>query len=75
MQLRLTICWRILNNDFMKKKLKVFGFSLLIIVGVANILDGLASISNKERAPISLIPGFLFLIIGIRGVVRVFKKN
>jgi|1048.fasta_scaffold53372_2 hypothetical protein len=59
----------------MKKILKVLGFSVLIILGAVNILDGLASISSKERAPISLIPGIIFLAFGIIGVARVFKKK
>ena len=58
----------------MKKILKVLGFSVLIILGAVNILDGLASISSKERAPISLIPGIIFLTIGIRGITSTSTK-
>lgn len=58
------------------KILKIVGLSIFILFGLANLINGLASISDpKLGKPISIIPGILFSAIGIYGIIQVAKSK
>ena len=58
------------------KLVKIVAFSLLTLFGLANLIDGLAAFSDPKRGfPVSIVPGILFVTVGVILIRAAIKEK